>query len=106
MQLVDITQGVFSSVQESRKSLFTLPQCFELFGLDFVVSDDWNAWLLEVNSSPDVSLFEQKYRHLARRVVEGVVTLALDPLFPPHAKLRKTEHEDGFRFVFQMSEPI
>ena len=39
-QMQHITQGVFLSVEESRKCLFTLPRCFELFGLDFLVSDE------------------------------------------------------------------
>ncbi len=29
-------------------SFFTLPTCFELFGFDLVVDQDWHVWLLEV----------------------------------------------------------
>ncbi len=33
----------------SELSFFTLPNCFELFGFDLLVDEDWHLWLLEVN---------------------------------------------------------
>ena len=29
-------------------TFFTLPNCFELFGFDLMVDDQWRVWLLEV----------------------------------------------------------
>ena len=34
-------------------SFFTLPNCFEVFGLDLLVDADWHVWLLEANAEPD-----------------------------------------------------
>ena len=34
-------------------SFFTLPTCFELFGFDLLVDQDWHVWLLEANAEPD-----------------------------------------------------
>ena len=28
------------------------PSCFQLIGLDFMVSTDWNVWLIEANAYP------------------------------------------------------
>ncbi|CAN0494183.1 unnamed protein product, partial [Laminaria digitata] len=30
-----------------------LPGCFEHFGLDFMVNEDFHVWLLEANPGPD-----------------------------------------------------
>ena len=32
----------------SELSFFTLPNCFQLFGFDLLVDEDWHLWLLEV----------------------------------------------------------
>ncbi len=32
---------------------FSLPNCFELFGFDLLVDEDWHLWLLEANAEPD-----------------------------------------------------
>ncbi len=32
------------------------PNCFELFGLDFVVDQNLECWLIEANISPDFSV--------------------------------------------------
>lgn len=36
----------------SELSFFTLPNCFELFGFDLLVDDNWHLWLLEVPCPP------------------------------------------------------
>lgn len=37
----------------SELTFFTLPTCFELFGFDLLVDEDWRVWLLEANAEPD-----------------------------------------------------
>jgi Tubulin-tyrosine ligase family len=34
-------------------TFFPLPRCFELFGFDLMVDEDWRVWLLEANAEPD-----------------------------------------------------
>ena len=35
---------------------FCLPNCFELFGFDLLVDEDWHVWLLEVRISAQQSV--------------------------------------------------
>ena len=32
-------------------TFFTLPNCWELFGFDLMLDENWHVWLLEVGSS-------------------------------------------------------
>lgn len=37
----------------SELNFMALPNCFELFGLDFMLTEDKKLWLLEANAEPD-----------------------------------------------------
>ncbi|KAK9826378.1 hypothetical protein WJX81_005431 [Elliptochloris bilobata] len=61
-------------------SFFTLPTCFELFGFDLVVDEDWHVWLLEANAEPDMAQTGERLRPLVAGLVEGILALVADPL--------------------------
>lgn len=67
-----------------------LPQCFELFGADFVVEDgeEPKAWLLEVNAGPDLAVFGQRLRSRSQELVRDVLAVAVVPFLdvqPPES---------------------
>ncbi|EXJ57598.1 hypothetical protein A1O7_07946 [Cladophialophora yegresii CBS 114405] len=69
-QICDITGEVFEAAAREQMIHFqTLPNAFEIFGVDFLVDSDYNAWLLELNAYPD---FKQTGRHLQDAVVGGL----------------------------------
>lgn len=44
---------ILNSVESVRKKLKTGKNCcFELFGYDFLIDDDYLIWLIEVNTNP------------------------------------------------------
>eukprot|EP00927_Polykrikos_kofoidii_P061652 TRINITY_DN56488_c0_g1_i1.p1 TRINITY_DN56488_c0_g1~~TRINITY_DN56488_c0_g1_i1.p1 ORF type:complete len:902 (+),score=145.78 TRINITY_DN56488_c0_g1_i1:46-2706(+) len=51
---------------------------FQLFGYDFMVSDDLEAWLIEVNSSPDLSYSTSTTRVLVKAMLEDLVRVVVD----------------------------
>ena len=53
-ELFDAYKGEFAVFQP-------LPNCFELYGLDFMIDTELNTWLLEVNPGPD---FKQTGKNL------------------------------------------
>lgn len=52
-KMMQVSQYVMHSVQECMDNR---PGCFEWFGLDFMVDERYNTWLLECNISPDLSI--------------------------------------------------
>ena len=43
---------LFARLSAERRVFFTMPNTYEMFGLDFVVDSGGTAWLLEVNRTP------------------------------------------------------
>lgn len=65
---------------------------FELFGYDFIVDNDFNFWLIEVNTNPCIEESSELLKNLLRRMLEDMTKLAVDPLFPkPRIKKKKTD---------------
>ena len=50
-KLKDIVKYTIESVQDLVESR---PNTVELYGFDFMVDEDYNVWLIEVNSSPSM----------------------------------------------------
>ena len=56
--------------------------CFELFGYDFIVDNDFNPWLIEVNTNPWIEESSEMLKHYLRRMIEDMLKLEIDPIFP------------------------
>jgi tubulin--tyrosine ligase len=74
-QICDITGSLFTKAAIAQPTNFQpLPNAFEVFGLDFLVDDVAEAWLLEVNAFPD---FKQS-GEVGGIVVEGLWEKTMD----------------------------
>lgn len=70
--------------------------CFELFGYDFIMDEDFNLWLIEVNTNPCLEESSKLLKYLLRRMVEDMIKLEIDPHFPnPRKKKTDSEEKDG-----------
>ena len=53
-------------------------------GYDFMIDSDFRVWLLEVNASPSIgSEFYEYKKILVPKMLEELVQIVVDPLFPP-----------------------
>jgi hypothetical protein len=55
--------------------IFPLHNTFDLFGLDFMVDTVGKLWLLEVNSDPSLSIFEERLRDACAAMLDDAVGL-------------------------------
>jgi hypothetical protein len=55
--------------------IFPLHNTFDLFGLDFLVDTAGKLWLLEVNSDPSLSIFEERLRDACAAMLDDTVEL-------------------------------
>ena len=63
--------------------------CFELFGFDLMVDDDFNMLLIEVNSSPAMDYSTAVTERLVKLVLEDVVKVVVD--YPNSKKKSKCD---------------
>ncbi|KNG83945.1 tubulin-tyrosine ligase family protein [Aspergillus nomiae NRRL 13137] len=71
----------------------TLPNAFELFGVDFLVDGDGTAWLLEMNAYPDFAQTgEELKEEVVGRLFEETVEVAVKPFFGGEAPVDGTDH--------------
>lgn len=55
--------------------------CFELFGFDFMIDEDFRLWLIEVNTNPYIGLYNDQMEDVLPKMFDGLFKICLDPLF-------------------------
>lgn len=88
MKIKEIVQNSFYSVAEKIDPHKRL-HCFELFGFDFMVDEDFHVWLIEVNTNPCLETSCAFLSRIIPACVDNTFRISLDPLFPPPPDNRK-----------------
>lgn len=55
---------------------------FELFGYDFILDEDFNQWLIEVNTNPCIEESSNILKVYLPRMIEDMLKLTVDVIFP------------------------
>jgi len=82
-QICAVTGEVFEAAARGMMVHFqTLPNAFELFGVDFLVDASGDVWLLELNAYPDFGQTGEDLREtVVGRLFEETVDVAVKPFF-------------------------
>ncbi|CAD8162780.1 unnamed protein product [Paramecium octaurelia] len=56
---------------------------FELFGLDFMIDDSYNTWLIETNTNPCLEQTGPLLTGFMPQLIDNLLKLVIDPLYPP-----------------------
>ncbi|EZF32102.1 5'/3'-nucleotidase SurE [Trichophyton interdigitale MR816] len=107
-QICAVTGEVFEAAARGMMVHFQpLPNAFEIFGVDYLVDETGNAWLLELNAFPD---FRQTGDELKCEVIgklfDEVVEIAVKPFFFPAAEKGNAAGEQAksrFRLVADLN---
>lgn len=65
--------------------------CFELFGYDFILDEDFNMYLIEVNTNPCIEESSNLLKTLLPRMLEDMFKLTVDVVFPKSAIRKRKE---------------
>ena len=54
---------------------------FELFGYDFIIDNDFNPWILEINNNPGISISSPVIAKIIPRMMDDMFRLTIDKIF-------------------------
>jgi hypothetical protein len=55
--------------------------CFELFGYDFIIDEDFNVWLIEVNTNPCIEESSTILKVYLPRMIDDMMKLSVDQFY-------------------------
>ena len=88
-QVVKTFNAVRKTIDPNRRRF-----CFELFGYDFILDEDFNTWLIEVNTNPCLEESSQLLVMLLPRMIEDMLKLTVDITFPKNSIRKKKGGKD------------
>ena len=71
--------------------------CFELFGYDFMIDEDFRVWLIEVNTNPYFGIPNQYITDLLPKMLDDFTRIVVDPIYPPK---EVEERENLFELLY------
>jgi tubulin--tyrosine ligase len=82
-----ITAELFRAYQTEFGVFAPIDGCFEQYGLDFMVDDNWQVYLLEVNPGPDFKQTGSRLEAVIENLMGSTIDVALTDSSPPsHAQ--------------------
>jgi hypothetical protein len=90
----EIVKKTFTAVRRTIDP-FKRKHCFELFGYDFILDEDFNMFLIEVNTNPCIEESSNLLKILIPRMLEDMLRLTVDLLFPKSALRRKKQSRES-----------
>ena len=91
-----------SSLVEKFKPASGVKKNFEIFGLDFMIDEDFGVWLIEANTNPALSTGNSYLDQLIPRMMDDAWKMTLDKMFPPpkeNSELTRFIGKDGVKDI-------
>ena len=82
-------------------------QMHEMFGYDIMVDEDFNCWLIEINSSPAMDYSTHVTERLVKMVLEDTIKVVVDYAGAPEKKKKRGEVDTGlFEMVYKAKRMV
>lgn len=85
---------IYLSIKSVQDQIEGRSRSFELFGYDFLIDQEYNPWLIEVNSSPSLDYSTHITERLVKQALEDCVKVVVD-----HGINRKTKNTGQFALI-------
>ncbi|XP_055642321.1 tubulin glycylase 3A-like isoform X2 [Toxorhynchites rutilus septentrionalis] len=78
-------KAIIGSLLACQDNMDRRPNTFELYGADFMITEDFYPWLIEINSSPDLAPSTSVTARLCPQCVEDTIRVVIDRRHEPNA---------------------
>ena len=79
-KIIEIVKYSVLSVR-NKININKLNYCFEIFGYDFMMDEDKNVYLIEINTNPGLEISSDIIAQLVPRMIDNALLLTVDELF-------------------------
>ena len=100
-------KNVIINTLESVQDTFEYKRgCFELYGFDIMIDADFNAWLIEVNSSPAMDYSTHVTEKLVKVCLEDTCKVIIDYEIPKTAKGKAKVPTGEYELIYKASRHV
>ncbi|KAG1708392.1 hypothetical protein DVH05_025069 [Phytophthora capsici] len=90
-----ITAETFDAYKGEFSVFQPLPNCFEIYGVDFMVDEDFNVWLLEFNPGPDFKQTGDRLHFVIRDLMADTLSVVTNEFFAENKEESAKDAEIG-----------
>ena len=81
--------GITANIAKNKINEFNRKNCFEIFGYDFILDENYNPFLLEINTNPGYEESSPLIKMLVPRMIDDAFRLTIDKVFERNDKNKK-----------------
>lgn len=78
--------------------------CFEIFGYDFMMDEDFNAFLIEINTNPGLEESSILIKTLVPRMLDDALRLTIDKVFNPIFREELNDSDGNYISPYHIDE--
>ena len=101
-KFVEIVKYTALSVR-NKININNINHCFEIFGYDFMMDDDKNVFLIEINTNPGLEISSDIIAELVPRMIDNALLLTVDELFPTEYSKESLNEKGQYKSKFHVN---
>ena len=76
--------------------------CFEIFGYDFIIDNDFKPWILEINDNPGLGISSPVIEKLVPRMMDDAFRLTIDRIFNTKYSVNCFDSKGNYKSKFKL----
>ena len=91
------------SLKSIGNKLKTIPSlCFEIFGYDFILDNEFKLWILEINNNPGLGISSPLIGNLIPRMLDDAFRLTIDKVFNTRYSNECIDEKGNYKSKFKL----